>query len=94
MRWAPATLPPRPRLSWRREAVTLRLPIPEEILAGVEDGLDRTVPPEAKHWRDLEGRMERLVTSQVPRGTIRWRVALDADRLEVFLRCWRYGTGG
>ena len=86
--------PPRQRLRWPPAPVTLRLPIPEEILAGVEDGLDRTVPPEAKLWRDLEGRMERHVLSQVPRGTTRWRVALDADRLEVLLRCWRHGTGG
>ena len=88
MRWAPATLPPRPRLSWRREAVTLRLPIPEEIIAGMEDGLARAIPSNAPLWRDLERRMECHVLSQLPRGTSRWRVALDSDRLEVLLRCW------
>ena len=87
----PATRPPRPRLRWRREPLTLRLPIPEEIIEGVEDGLARALPSEAPLWRDLERRMEHHVLGQVPRGTTRWRVALDADRLEVLLRCWRHG---
>ncbi len=65
-----------------------RIPVPEELLALAEVGLEIDATPGGRFWRAVEARMEAYVRGEVPRGVRSWKVSWDPARFEIVLR-WK-----
>lgn len=65
-----------------------RIPVPEELLALAEVGIEIEAEPGGRFWQAVEARMEAYVRGEVPRGARTWKVSWDAARFEIVLR-WK-----
>ncbi len=72
----------------RHAPAETRLPVPDELLALAEVGLEIDAKPGGPFWRAVEARMEAYVRGEVPRGARSWTVRWDPERFEIVLR-WK-----
>ena len=72
----------------RHAPAVKRLPLPADLLALAQVGVEIGAPPGGPFWRAVEARMEAHVEAELPRGARDWRVTWDPQLFEIVLR-WK-----
>ena len=67
----------------RRQAVSVRIAVPERIVRMVEFGLGGLSHSSQGWWNRVEREVGNFVNAQLPRGAADVRIGLDPDHFEV-----------